>query len=102
MDMLGPFPLSDRGNRYVLVAMDYFTKWAEVYAIPDQSATATANVLVEGSCTSIRGGTLRQSYKTQDEENEPHIPSSSERRAGGAVQSDSGNSAHSAHQQPTT
>lgn len=26
MDILGPFPTTEAGNRYVLVAMDYFTK----------------------------------------------------------------------------
>ncbi|CAI5680320.1 unnamed protein product [Oreochromis niloticus] len=34
-------------NRYVLVAMDYFTKWPEAYAVPNQSATTTAERLVE-------------------------------------------------------
>ncbi|KAG7472997.1 Retrovirus-related Pol poly from transposon, partial [Solea senegalensis] len=39
-----------RGNRYVLAAMDYFTKWPEAYAIPDQEAEAetVADALVEG------------------------------------------------------
>lgn len=46
VDILGPFPLTDGGNRYVLVAMDYFTKWPEAYAVPDQSATTTAERLV--------------------------------------------------------
>ena len=27
VDVMGPFPRTDAGNRYVLVAMDYFTKW---------------------------------------------------------------------------
>jgi hypothetical protein len=35
IDIAGPFPVSDRGNRYLLVAMDYFIKWPEVYAIPN-------------------------------------------------------------------
>lgn len=26
VDILGPFPVTDQGNRYILVAMDYFTK----------------------------------------------------------------------------
>lgn len=47
VDILGPFPVTDSGNRYVLVAMDYFTKWPEAYAVPDQSATTTAEKLVE-------------------------------------------------------
>ena len=46
VDIAGPFPESDRGNRYLLVAMDYFTKWPEVYAIPNQEASTVADVLV--------------------------------------------------------
>ncbi|TWW54740.1 hypothetical protein D4764_0276330, partial [Takifugu flavidus] len=46
VDILGPFPTTDQGNRYVLVAMDYFTKWPEAYAVPDQSASTTAEHLV--------------------------------------------------------
>jgi hypothetical protein len=30
------FPWSDQGNQYLLTAMDYFTKWPEAYAIPNQ------------------------------------------------------------------
>ena len=47
VDVLGPFPITESGNRYVLVAMDYFTKWPEVYVVPDQSAGTTASRLVE-------------------------------------------------------
>lgn len=47
VDILGPFPITETGNRYVLVAMDYFTKWPEAYAVPDQSATTAAKCLVE-------------------------------------------------------
>ncbi|KAI4905005.1 hypothetical protein NFI96_003630 [Prochilodus magdalenae] len=47
VDVLGPFPETERGNKYVLVAMDYFTKWPEAYAVPDQSAVTTANCLVD-------------------------------------------------------
>jgi hypothetical protein len=46
IDIAGPFPKSDRENRYLLVAMDYFTKWPEVYAIPKQEAATVADVLV--------------------------------------------------------
>ena len=44
--ILGPLPNGPAGNRYVLVAMDYLTKWAEAYAIPNQEATTVANKLV--------------------------------------------------------
>ena len=38
MDMLGPFPVSNNGNRYVLVVGGVFFKWIEDYGIPDFSA----------------------------------------------------------------
>ena len=44
MDVLGPFPTTEPGNRSVLMAMDYFTKRPEAYAVPDQIAAT----LVEG------------------------------------------------------
>ena len=46
MDILGPFPISAKGNRYVLVIGDTFTKWIEAYAIADQTAPTIANVVV--------------------------------------------------------
>ena len=37
-DILGPLPETRTGNRYILVIGDYFTKWPEAFAIPDQTA----------------------------------------------------------------
>lgn len=48
VDIMGPFPHTDKGNRYVLVAMDYFTKWPEASAIPAQEAETVADMLVQG------------------------------------------------------
>ena len=45
-DILGPFPISERGNRYVLVVMDCFSKWVEAYAIPDFTAETVAHKIV--------------------------------------------------------
>ncbi|KAJ8375683.1 hypothetical protein SKAU_G00062630 [Synaphobranchus kaupii] len=57
VDVLGPFPVTDSGNRYILVAMDYFTKWPEAFAIPDQSAATTAERLVEEMFTRFGAAT---------------------------------------------
>ena len=38
-DILGPFPESTRGNKYVLAVTDYFTKGVEIFPIPDQNCT---------------------------------------------------------------
>lgn len=46
VDLLGPLPVTPRGNKYIMVAQDYFSKWVEVYAIPDGTAETCANVLV--------------------------------------------------------
>ena len=47
IDIFGPLPCSKRGNRYILVVMDYFTKWAEAYPLRNQEAETIAKVLVE-------------------------------------------------------
>ena len=46
MDILGLLPLTPRGNRFVLMVTDYFTKWTESYAIPNQEAVTVAEKLV--------------------------------------------------------
>lgn len=44
---LTELPVSHRGNRYILVVMDYFTKYMNLYALPDQRATTVAKCLFE-------------------------------------------------------
>ena len=47
VDIVGPLPTTAAGNRFLCVAMDYFTKWPEAYALPNHEATTVAEVLVE-------------------------------------------------------
>src|SRR4029077_8546576 len=48
VDILGPLPTTDSGKRYVLVAMDYFSKWPFVAALENQEAVTIAEALVQG------------------------------------------------------
>ena len=36
----------DHSNKYLLIAMDYFSKWPEAYPLPNQEAITVAKVLV--------------------------------------------------------
>ena len=44
---MGPFPVSEQGNKYVLVVVDSFSKWMEAYPLPDTGAKAVAKVFVK-------------------------------------------------------
>ena len=38
-------PLTESGNKYCIVLVDYLTKWPEVYAVPDQTSLTIAQIL---------------------------------------------------------
>nr|GEV58829.1 reverse transcriptase domain-containing protein [Tanacetum cinerariifolium] len=44
MDFMGPFP-SSRGNKYILVAVDYLSKWVEAKALPTNDARVVCKFL---------------------------------------------------------
>ena len=48
MDIMGPLSITPRGNRYILVIGDYFTKWFEAYALPNIQADTVARYFVDG------------------------------------------------------
>ena len=47
MDFVGPLPPSLHRNMFILALTDYFSKWAEAYPLPDQSANSVAVCLAD-------------------------------------------------------
>ena len=48
IDILGPFTPSTRGNQYVLMIVDQFTKWLECFPLPLQNTEEVAKCMVDG------------------------------------------------------
>ena len=44
-DVIGPLNTTIRGNRFILVLVDYFSKWAEAYALPNHQAETVAETI---------------------------------------------------------
>ena len=58
LDLIGPLPLSHNGFKYLLSVQCYFTKWVEMYPLPDMKVETVADVLFrEFIC---RYGLMRQ------------------------------------------
>ena len=47
LDILGELPVSEDGNKYILVISAYFTKWTESFAMPNMEARTCAKILVQ-------------------------------------------------------
>ena len=45
IDFLTDLPLTANGNKHLLVCCDHFTRWVEVFPLPDMKATTVAEVL---------------------------------------------------------
>ncbi len=45
LDIAGPLPETKSGNRYILVAIDHYSKWCEAKAVADHSAKTTSRFL---------------------------------------------------------
>ena len=45
-DLFGPLPKSEKGNRYILLLMDLFSKWTEILPVPDATAETCAKVIL--------------------------------------------------------
>jgi Integrase zinc binding domain/Integrase core domain len=47
IDFVGPLPETAEGNRYIIVAIDYFSKWPEARAVKEHNAITTARFIYE-------------------------------------------------------
>ena len=47
IDILGPLPETNRGNRCVTVVVDMYGKWPEAYALPNQEADTVAQAVID-------------------------------------------------------
>ena len=47
MDIVGPLPPTKEGNKYIMVATEYLTRWPEAQAIPDIKAKTVAKFFYE-------------------------------------------------------
>ena len=47
IDIFGPMPCTQQGNRYVVVMVDRFSRWTELVAVPDITTITVADVVVE-------------------------------------------------------
>ena len=47
MNFVGPLSEITRGNKYIIVTMDYLTKWPEAKVLPDAKASSATSFFYE-------------------------------------------------------
>lgn len=50
IDLIGPLPLTTRGNKYIVTLVDYFSKWPEAAPLPNKTAEGVALFLFDLFC----------------------------------------------------
>nr|GEV74201.1 reverse transcriptase domain-containing protein [Tanacetum cinerariifolium] len=50
IDFMGPFP-SSKGNKYILVAIDYLSKWVEAKVLPTNDARVVVTIIIKYGVT---------------------------------------------------
>ena len=51
IDLIGPLPVTTKGNKYIVTLSDYFSKWPEAQALPDTTALGVAEFLYKVQLT---------------------------------------------------
>lgn len=71
IDITGPFPITNDGNRYIVVVSDYFSKWTEAFPVPNIESETIARVLVDRFI--CRFGVPRQIHSDQGRQFESRL-----------------------------
>ena len=48
MDIMGPLPRTEKGNKYIIVITDYSIEWVEAFAIPNMTTRTVSTACVDG------------------------------------------------------
>ena len=51
LDIMGPLPESDRGNKYIMVMVDQFSSWIEIQPSPEISAETMVQMAIDHFCS---------------------------------------------------
>ena len=71
LDLVGPFSRSKKGNKYLLVVVDYFTKWVECIPLRNHEAPTVAKAVLEEVLT--RFGLPQEMHSDQGREFTSHV-----------------------------
>jgi hypothetical protein len=88
MDIAGPLPVTPSGNKYVLVVVDYLSRYPEAIPMPDQEATTIAaafinkivarwgvpRVVITDQGTNFTGNVLKIVYREMGIQRNPTTP----------------------------
>lgn len=47
IDVVGPLPISDQGNKYLITYIDHFSRWCEAYPVPEIGSRNVAQTLLD-------------------------------------------------------
>ena len=71
IDIAGPFPETSKGSKYTVIVTDWFTKFVEIYSVPNQEAVTIAEVIVRNYIS--RFGVPREIHTDQGRQFEAEL-----------------------------
>ena len=73
VDLVGPLPESERGNSYIMVVGDYFSRWMKAIPIPNREASTVTEKLIDE--VFLRFSALEQLHSDQGRQFESQLMS---------------------------